>query len=293
MDKKRGIIMENTAVFEKIYKNKRNQGNRKNNNKKRRSERSIQSYFNQSVRSVSDYKFQYAKLKERINLLVEHLKEKGVNKESKLKRGHLLDFVNSSETEFEKRLREEAIGLLQYGVKNREARFAKRKIVKNWFIQNSYTLKIENIFENKEYEEYYKLKLFAMLFIDKMKRNNIDIQYYEATSTNSLYIKLDYGMLKTIRISDHDGKAYLKYTYNVLLNNEELEQKGHFTKDKRMFLNLDNDSLNLLVDKVLNHRERRYNEYKGRFHAYNSIKETLKLEGQKSENKFWENSIVI
>lgn len=43
----------------------------------------------------------------------------------------------------------------------------------------------------------------------------IVIQRYDAFSTNSIYLKLDYGVLNSIRISDHRGKKHLKYRYNI------------------------------------------------------------------------------
>ena len=41
------------------------------------------------------------------------------------------------------------------------------------------------------------------------------IQRYDAYSSNSIYLKLDYGVCNSIRISDHPGKKYLKYRYNI------------------------------------------------------------------------------
>lgn len=41
------------------------------------------------------------------------------------------------------------------------------------------------------------------------------VQRYDALSTNSIYIKMDYGLLNSIRISDHGGKPHLKYRYNI------------------------------------------------------------------------------
>lgn len=41
------------------------------------------------------------------------------------------------------------------------------------------------------------------------------IQRYDAYSTNSIYLKLDYGVSNSIRISDHRGKEKLNYRYNI------------------------------------------------------------------------------
>lgn len=41
------------------------------------------------------------------------------------------------------------------------------------------------------------------------------VQRYDAYSTNSIYLKLDYGLCNSIRISDHRGKEHLNYKYNL------------------------------------------------------------------------------
>ena len=40
------------------------------------------------------------------------------------------------------------------------------------------------------------------------------IQRYDALSTKSIYLKLDYGICNSIRISDHKGKGHLNYMFN-------------------------------------------------------------------------------
>ena len=41
------------------------------------------------------------------------------------------------------------------------------------------------------------------------------VQRYDAQSTDSIYLKLDYCVCNSIRISDHPGKKHLKYRYNI------------------------------------------------------------------------------
>lgn len=51
--------------------------------------------------------------------------------------------------------------------------------------------------------------------------NGFKVQRYDAYTTKSIYIKLDYGMCNTIRISDHEGYGYLSYKYNIRLDIKE------------------------------------------------------------------------
>lgn len=43
------------------------------------------------------------------------------------------------------------------------------------------------------------------------------IHRYDAYSTNSVYLKFDYGVANSLRIADHAGKEYLSYRFNIIL----------------------------------------------------------------------------
>lgn len=43
------------------------------------------------------------------------------------------------------------------------------------------------------------------------------IHRYDAYSTNSVYLKFDYGVANSLRIADHTGKEYLSYRFNIIL----------------------------------------------------------------------------
>lgn len=51
--------------------------------------------------------------------------------------------------------------------------------------------------------------------IQKLK-GKVIIHRYDSYSTNSIYLKFDYGVANSLRISDHTGKRHLKYRYNIL-----------------------------------------------------------------------------
>lgn len=59
------------------------------------------------------------------------------------------------------------------------------------------------------------LNEIAEKVIDRL-RGKVIIHRYDAFSTNSIYLKFDYGVANSLRISDHKGKKYLKYRYNIL-----------------------------------------------------------------------------
>lgn len=55
----------------------------------------------------------------------------------------------------------------------------------------------------------------ADILADQLIRMGFVVQRYDAYTTDSIYLKLDYGVCNSIRISDHPGKKYLKYRYNI------------------------------------------------------------------------------
>jgi len=65
-------------------------------------------------------------------------------------------------------------------------------------------------------EKRSSIKYFTDCLIELLIINGFAIQKYEAYTSNSVYIKVDYGVCGTVRISDHDShKDNLRYLYNV------------------------------------------------------------------------------
>lgn len=51
--------------------------------------------------------------------------------------------------------------------------------------------------------------------IRTLRKHGFAVQLYQAHTSNSVYIKVDYGLCNTIRISDHKGKHNLAYRFNL------------------------------------------------------------------------------
>lgn len=56
----------------------------------------------------------------------------------------------------------------------------------------------------------------AEYLVQRLKAEGFKVQRYDAYSTQSVYLKLDYGVGNSIRISDHLGKRHLAYRYNLV-----------------------------------------------------------------------------
>lgn len=70
----------------------------------------------------------------------------------------------------------------------------------------------------KKKNQRSKIREVANRLVKELGELGFTIQRYNAHGTNSVYLKLDYGMSHSIRISDHEGYGHLKYRYNVLTN---------------------------------------------------------------------------
>lgn len=61
----------------------------------------------------------------------------------------------------------------------------------------------------------------AKILISKLKDMGIIVHRYNAYSTNSIYLKLDFGVCCGIRIADHPGKKKYSYRFNVIKDYNE------------------------------------------------------------------------
>ena len=72
------------------------------------------------------------------------------------------------------------------------------------------------------------------------------IHRYDAYSTNSVYLKFDYGVANSLRIADHAGKEYLSYRFNIILT--LTEPKNALMKQYQALLDMDGVKLEFTED---------------------------------------------
>ena len=65
------------------------------------------------------------------------------------------------------------------------------------------------------------VKDLAAYVCDKLA-GKVLIHRYDAYSTNSVYLKFDYGLGNSLRLSDHTGKAGLNYRFNIITTMKSL-----------------------------------------------------------------------
>lgn len=136
-------------------------------------------------------------------------------------------------------------------------------------------------------EKQNKIKRMADKMCELLIKEGFTIQRYEAYSTNSIYLKLDYGMCNSIRISDHEGKKHLSYKYNLRCDiNHDYRTNIQYTRYYVSFKHYKR-----LVEHIKIDRWKKYNKA-GSIAAYN---ETMKIERNLNKNNlgFWQKAYVV
>lgn len=94
--------------------------------------------------------------------------------------------------------------------------------------------------------------------VQTLKSNGISILYYESYTTNSMYLKLDSGLLNTIRISDHTGKKNLNYRYEI--GPHISETHTDYSKKYPSHLFTEND-VDLMLSRILADKDSKLEKY--------------------------------
>lgn len=124
-----------------------------------------------------------------------------------------------------------------------------------------------------EIAEYVQNKLLEQGFI---------IHRYDAYSTNSIYLKLDYGVAHSIRISDHQGYGHLSYRYNI--NNKY--RFGGWCKDRNNMWRYNCPANDKEIDRLISIILANKIEKKT-FYDYDKLMEKYILES-KDKTGFWQ-----
>lgn len=86
------------------------------------------------------------------------------------------------------------------------------------------------------------IKDYMYKLLRDLDQKGFILQYYEAYSTSSCYIKLDYGVSNSIRIADHKGKDKYPYRFNLMIGLDKSYQDNG-----RYYYSVD-DYKNMILD---------------------------------------------
>lgn len=115
------------------------------------------------------------------------------------------------------------------------------------------------------------------------------IQRLDAITTKSIYLKLDYGLCNSIRISDHAGKKEYSYRFNIL-RQMPIKTYQYFTNGEypRGFYSF--DMVDRMIDDIIERKQERITRYGKLF--YNSLQEKEKTEND-GKKGFWSKAKLI
>jgi hypothetical protein len=133
-----------------------------------------------------------------------------------------------------------------------------------------------------DYQSKKRIKDTADYVVKVMKSQGVIVQRYDALSTLSVYLKFDYGLLNTLRISDHRGKDKLSYKYNIRTDIETYYQSGEGATEMNFYPFSEVDAC---LKKILLVRFAKIARY-GSAGYQRAIEKTLSKKAN-TKNRFW------
>ena len=101
-------------------------------------------------------------------------------------------------------------------------------------------------------------KQMAKILIDELLKLGFIIHRYNAVTTNSIYLKLDFGVCCGIRIADHNGKKKYHYRFNIVKGYKG--EKVTYSKDLTSYF-YTFEEISQLIKDVLEERKRKIQKY--------------------------------
>lgn len=117
----------------------------------------------------------------------------------------------------------------------------------------------------------------------KRLRGKVVIHRYDSFSTNSIYLKFDYGVANSLRISDHNGKYHLRYRYNILTEFDKMPCKITQNRDGLAMVFYGTHMVNACCEDILKEKRDRQERYRD----YDSLVEEAKVKAAQPQKGFW------
>ena len=114
--------------------------------------------------------------------------------------------------------------------------------------------------------------------LEKLDEKRFILYYLPAYTTSSRYIKLDFGVCKSIRIADHKGIEKYKYTFNLMIGLDK-----SYEEDGRYYYCL--EDIDKMISDIVKYRDNLLEEYG--FKYYDMMVEYKKQMLRKRKG-FWE-----
>lgn len=96
------------------------------------------------------------------------------------------------------------------------------------------------------------------ILVPKLLDMGLIVHRYNAHSTSSIYLKLDYGLACGIRIADHSGRKKYSYRFNVI---KDYKGDKVILKDGLICRFYDFNELDSVLDAVQKEKQEKINKY--------------------------------
>lgn len=133
-------------------------------------------------------------------------------------------------------------------------------------------------------ENRKKIRDLAAYVCDRLAGKAL-VHRYDAYSTNSVYLKFDYGVGNSLRISDRQGKEHLAYRFNIVLDLKE-PKADHSGKYPRNYYPPD------MVDQVVEDILAGIEAKRSRYRDYDQAISTAKARAE-HERGFWQQARLV
>lgn len=97
--------------------------------------------------------------------------------------------------------------------------------------------------------------------VDILDNKGFILHYYKAITTDSCYIKLDFGLANSIRVANHRGKEKYKYRFNLMLNLDK-----SYVEDGRNYYSV--NDFDKMVEDIVNFKNNQLNKYGFKYYEY-------------------------
>lgn len=134
-----------------------------------------------------------------------------------------------------------------------------------------------------------EIELMADWIQSQLIEKGFTIHRLDAITTKSIYLKLDYGLSNSIRISDHAGKKEYSYRFNIL-KQMPMRTYQHFTNGKypRGFYSF--DMVDRMIGDIVGQKQEKIKRYGKLF--YDSLQDKEKIENN-GKKGFWSKAKLI
>lgn len=143
-----------------------------------------------------------------------------------------------------------------------------------------------NTTNNPAVSQAITIKSIADNVIHTLSQAGFTIQRYDASTTDSIYLKLDYGVGNSIRISNHNGKKHLNYRYNVILDGVTEDVMAKYIRHY-----YHPDDIDKMINLIMTERRMKIQQY-GKF-RYNEFMTSNQKNHNADKHGFWKTAILI